>query len=159
MADIRHWAFSLCVVMVACGLAGMLLPKTNLEKMFKMAVSVFFLVSILSPFVISAPALHFDIQTYSDEDIQRRAQRLMDTVDAQSEEMIKHDLTKIISDKLEQMGINYTSITIHITSNGQNGTAVPIADIELERILEPQHQSIRRELTETLGFAVRLGYS
>jgi len=158
MGAIRQWAFSLCVVMVACGMMSMLLPKTNLDKMFRMAVSVFFMCCLLSPFVLQSPQLRIEVQQMSQQEIQHRAQRLTAVADVQSEQAFKNELEKIVGQNLAGKGINYTDITIHITTKGQNGEAVPVVDIELDREHEPEHQSIRRQLMSELGLEVRLGY-
>jgi len=158
MDAIRQWAFSLCSAMVACGLAQMLLPKSNMEKVFRVSVSVFFLCCLLSPLVLQNPELRIEIVDYSQADIEARAQKLAGVVEDQSDEAIRQSLEKIVEQKLQEKGIKDTGITIHITTNGQHDSEEPVVEILLGRAYEAEHERIHTELETELGVEVRLGY-
>jgi len=144
--------------MVTCGIIGMILPKTSLEKMFRMAVSVFFLTTLLAPFALEAPAITFDLQSYSFEDIQRRADRLEEATDIATLEVFRADLEKIVEQKLDEMGIIYTQLAIHITTDGQNNQPDAVVDLRLDSRHQHDHQRIRRQISGELGLDVRIGY-
>lgn len=158
MDSIRQWAFSLCVAMAAGGIAQMLMPKSGLEKIFRLTVSAFFLCCLLSPFVFRMPLLELDVKAYEQESIDQRAKRLTDTVGHQTEQVAKQDIEKIIAEKLAEMGIKYHRITININTNGQNNPEVKTVEIELDRVHQREHDHIRKELTGTFGLDFRLGY-
>jgi len=156
MAGIRQWAFSICCTMVACGLAQILLPKSNMERLFKLCVSVFFLCCLLSPILLQKPELRVQVQEYAQEDIQRRAEQLSEVVERQSTSAVQASLEKIVADKLLEMGINYSSVAIHINTNGQNADEQFWVQVKLESGHEERRDQIRRELSAELGLDVVL---
>lgn len=158
MEGLRQWAFSVCVAMVVAGVARMLLPKSGLQKVFGITVSVFFLCCLLSPVAFRLPDFALEVEGATTEEIQRRAAALQETVAGQSQDAAKGAVEKIIVDILEEMGINPISITIHINTGGQSASSVESADIVLPRKQEQNHEIIRRVLSEQLGFSIRLGY-
>lgn len=158
MDSIQQWAFSICVAMVACGIARMLLPNSGLSKIFSITVSVFFLCSILSPALLRNPSLQIQIEEISREEMERRAQNLTNTLNIQSETALVYRLEKIIAEKLSETGIKYTDIAININTDGQE-PSVESVDITLDHSHEEDHESILRELQNTLGLPVRLGYT
>lgn len=158
MQSIRQWAFSVCCAMVACGLAQLLLPKSSMQRMFKLCISVFFLCCLLSPVLLQSPDLRIEIREYAQEDMQRRAERLVEVVERQSDAAAESELRKIVEEKLLQMGINDRRIAIHINTNGQNSAEGILVEITLDEALEPEHDRIWKELSNSLGVEVRLGY-
>jgi hypothetical protein len=136
----------------------MLLPKSNLQKVFGITVSVFFLCSLLLPVMSGLPGIQIQIEETVEPDIQRRAAALAETAELQARGIATGSVEKIISERLAEMGINDADIAIHITTNGQHEPTVESADITLDAIHEPQHRQIRAALAETLGFEVYLGY-
>lgn len=158
MQAIQQWAFSICAAMVACGLAQMLLPPSNMEKVFRTTVSVFFLCCLLSPMLLRGSELRFELEEYTQADIEQRAARLTGEVDRQAGAAAGEDLKKIVEQKLAQMGINYLDIAININTNGQSAEDTARVDILLDTALEPEHDRIRSQLEE-LGMDIRLVYT
>lgn len=159
MDAIRQWAFSLCAAMVACGIAQLLMPKSTLESMFKLVSSVFFLCCLLSPVMLRFPGIRVETEQYSSALIEEKSRALTGVVERQTQESAEQGLEKNIAAKLRQMGINYYSITINMSINGQSEEQIDSVDIELEKIHANNHGHIHQELTETFGVPVRLGYA
>ncbi|MDR2932906.1 MAG: stage III sporulation protein AF [Oscillospiraceae bacterium] len=159
MDGIRQWAFSACVAMVTCGIARLILPKGNLQKVFSITVSVFFLCCLLLPIAVEFPNIQIQTETYSQEEIERRAKALTDMVGSQTGRAAEDNIKKIIAEKCAEMGIKYMDITININTNGQNGPEIESVDVTLEKAHEYRHDAIHRELANSLGLKVRLGYA
>jgi len=155
MEGIRVWAFSLCAAMAACGISRMILPKSNLQKVFGITVSAFFLCVILSPAILSYPDFKLQAEESALPDIRRRAEALAGAADSQAEQAGLMSVEKIIREKLSEMGINGGDAAINIITNGQHVRA----DIVLDNAYEDGHEQIRENLSRALGFDVRLGYS
>ncbi|WRS28150.1 stage III sporulation protein AF [Oscillospiraceae bacterium MB08-C2-2] len=158
MEAVKEWAFSLCAAMVACGIGQMVLPKSNLEKLFRLTVSVFFLCCLLTPFFLRGPGLALDVEIEALPDIGERAARLEQVLEEQSQRQITTSMEKIIQDKLQKMGINYHTITINITTNGQNDTQVDGVKLTLEKQHQASGPLIQKTLENELGLAVELEY-
>ena len=157
MEGIRQWAFSICAAIVACGIARMLVPKTSLEKIFSLTVSVFFLCCLLSPALLRAPRVSIELREYSQEEMNERARALQEVVGRQQNAAEEESVRKIIAEKLSQMGIKYYSVTIDITTEGQSEAACT-ATIILDNTHRQDHDRIAERLERELGIQVRLGY-
>lgn len=158
MDGIRQWAFSVCSAMVACGIAGLVLPRGNLEKMFRLTVSVFFLCCLLSPVILPSSSLNISVREHSQEDIRSRADRLTEATQDQAGEFAVRSLEKIIAAKLDEMGIKYGDITINISTSGQSEGWVETVEIILDRQHEPRHAQILQSLEDAFELQFRLGY-
>lgn len=49
MEAIKSWVMTICFAAIAAGMAGIIAPSGNLEKIFKYVISLFFLACILVP--------------------------------------------------------------------------------------------------------------
>jgi hypothetical protein len=158
MDSLKQWALALSAAMVAAGLCRMLMPSGSMEKMFRTAVSVFFLCCLLSPFVLELPSLAIQPEDTSGAEIEERVRRLEDAVHSQTEDAARWELAKLVGEKLAELGINYYDVTITMEQNGQSG-ALPTAAITLDPVRERDHRAIKAALERELGFAVRLEYT
>lgn len=158
MSAIKQWAFSLCATMVACGILQMLMPKSNLEKMLRLVVSVFFLCCVLSPIVLRSPELMVDIEVASDQEIAERSRRVTELAESQARNAAAFALEQMVAGKLSQMGINAHALTININTNGQNAVELASAEIVLDETYKTRHDTLVRELEAELGVTVMLTY-
>ena len=158
MGAVRQWAFALCAVMVACGMAHMLLPKSNLEKMFRMVISIFFLCAVLSPVILGAPEIFFEAPALSQAEISERARRVEEVADRQTINMARKGLEETIAAKLSGRGIKVHDVTINIITNGQNAIELESAVIILDRGEQPRQMEITAELERELGCPVTLQF-
>jgi hypothetical protein len=159
MASIRQWAFSVCVAMVICGIARILIPKGSMQKVLGITISAFLLCTILSPILLQNPSFSLDIRAQSNEDIAERARRLTETVDRQEEEAVSAGVRKIVGEKLTEMGINYLHITIHISQNGQSEMVIGQVEVLLDRKYAEGAAGIRDVLQEELEIPVTLAFA
>lgn len=159
MDAIKQWAFAVCAAMIAVGISRMILPKSSVEKVFKITASVFFLCCLLSPIVISSPNLKIELSEYPRQDIQGRVDALNQVVNEQTGQSIEKQLIKIIETKLQEKGIKYYAITINMNRKGQSEQPVEYVAIELDAAYEQEHKSMLAMLEDELGLSVRLGYA
>lgn len=156
MEAVKQWGFSLCAAMVACGIAHMMLPKSNLEKMFRMVVSVFFICAILSPIVLRDTGLMVDIAFGAEVEIADRSGRVAEVADRQTLDRMRADLEKMIADKLSQKGIKVREVTININTSGQNSVQITSAEVLIASEHREQLDTISVELESELGCPVRI---
>ena len=159
MESLQAWAFSVCSSMVACGLAQMILPKGSMQKIFQVTVSVFFLCCLLSPIVLRAPELRVEAQTYTQEEIERRAEKTQEVARMQSQRVVQKEIRQIIAEKLADMGINARDITINISSDERQKEEIWEVTLLLSKTDETKHRKIVQELEKALGVAVHVRYT
>lgn len=158
MQALREWAFSICTAMVVCGIALQIMPKSNLEGIFKLVVSVFILCIMLSPIIILVPHERIVLEEYSSAVAEEKAENLRRVVEDQAQISAKWQAEKFIEDKLLQMGIKYHDVTININTNGQS-EAADLVDIILDKSMLPQHEKTVMRLEDALQMDVRLSYA
>lgn len=158
MAEIKTWAFSACAALIAGGIAQMLIPKSNMEKIFKLTVSIFFLCCLLSPFIIMRPDLMLDFSQESAYEMEQKTEELDKILQEQSMVAYKASIEKIIIDKCAQMGIKHKSITINIYNEGQSDTPVIDVELILDISHQQEHKEIKEEFEKFLELKVLLGY-
>lgn len=158
MQALREWAFAVCAAMVACGIALQIMPKSNLEGVFKLVVSMFFLCILLSPIMIRLPQERIVLEEYSTALIEEKSEQLRQVVEQQTQAGVNLRVQKIIEGKLRQMGIKYHDVTININTNGQSDAA-DSAEIVLDESMRPQHEDIGARLTDALQMDVRIQYA
>lgn len=156
MDTVKQWAFSACATMIACGLAQMVLPRSNLEKIFRLTVSVFFLCCLLSPLVLTRPELRLEWEDYSSRQVQERAQQLEQELLSQTKTALDRDLKKIIEEKLDEMGIKCHTVTINMITNGQNEQQLDGVELVLDAAHERERESVRDEIQQLLGLPVKI---
>ncbi|MCI8649282.1 MAG: hypothetical protein HFG20_04115 [Anaerotruncus sp.] len=158
MDGIRQWAFGLCAAATACGVAQMVLPKSNLQKMFRMTASIFFLCCLLSP-VALAP---ISLDSAPREDLQRqteqRAQQLRSAVEEQSGRIATEHIRLTAAEILETLGVEYEKIYITIHEDDTDSISISECEVELDSRYLPRHQEIRAALQQSLGVDVLLAY-
>ena len=159
MASIKQWALSVCMAMVICEIARLLLPRGNMQKVFGITISAFLLCCALSQFFFQWPETRLDIHTQPVEEIETRARRLTETVRMQEKAAVSLGLEKIVGGKLAEMGINYSHITIHISQAGQSEINVGQVEIILDEAHNSDAPEIVAALQRELGIAVTLVFA
>ncbi|MDR2909312.1 MAG: stage III sporulation protein AF [Oscillospiraceae bacterium] len=158
MDAVKQWAFALCATMIACGLAQMIMPRSNMEKTFRMVISIFFLCAVLSPIVLVSPPLRVDMPQDGYSQSQERARAVEEVAGRQTIEMASRSLEQIVSDNLAQRGINVHSITINITVGESDTPRLENAGLVLDIAHEEEGGAISKELESELGCPVNISY-
>ena len=160
MEWIRQWAGALCCAAVAAGAAGIAAPGGSMNRMFRRVLGVFFLCCVVSPFS-GAELREF---SFSAEEWMPQQQEITQAVEDRERELFfqtaEEKLARIVSEKLNQMGITGAAVIVYIN---ENKTEILPEDIVLEAVLpqeyEPMHEEICRRLEYELGITVRVGYA
>ena len=92
MESIRQWAFGICAAAIACGLAQLILPKSNMQRLFNITSSVFFLSCLLSPLALAPISLDLESAEEMQREVQRRAKNLTSAVEEQTGEIASESI-------------------------------------------------------------------
>lgn len=153
----RQWAFSVCAAAVAGGMAHMLLPKSNLAKIFSLTLSAFFLCSLLSPLLLNRGQLRFEIQDYGGYSAQDTASRLEEIAQAHMLEQARGTVIKLAEGALTEAGLPFKKIDAIVNMDEENSISFTEVIITLEQE-SAQEERIREVLERRLGLAVKLVY-
>lgn len=156
MSAIKQWAFSLCAAMVAAGLVRMLLPKSSMEKLLRMVISVFFLSCLLSPAVLRDPALMVETEAAGREEMSARSERVTELAEKQLMDSARSALERLVREKLSQRGINAHEVTINIIAEEENDPRLESVELVLDSDDQEGHGDLCQELGRELGAPVTI---
>jgi hypothetical protein len=119
MEAIKSWAMTICFAAIAAGMAGIIAPSGNLEKIYKFVVSLFFLACVLVPaFALRNVKLpDMNLVAYSDSSA---VNSLQNTVNGQVADQTKIKVSNLICNVCK--GYNVVPMFVYTNvSSDQNG--------------------------------------
>ena len=116
---------SICITLVATSIFSMLLPNSQLDKVIKFAISLFFLTSIISPFASTKLNFHLDMD---DIDLDMNRTDLQQEVNSQFSTIAGKNLESSIEKMLIYDGIKVEKVSVMINKTDSN-------DIYISKIL------------------------
>ncbi len=112
MEAVRSWGVTVCLAALAAGIAGMLVPKGNLEKIYKFAVSLFFLCCVLVPLF---NLRHVSLPTLSLSSAGFQAQTLSETVAGQTEGQVRENLAALVRSACKSCGVTPKTVDVSVS--------------------------------------------
>lgn len=152
MDAVRSWAMSVCLAALAAGIAGMLAPKGNLEKLYKFAITLFFLCSVLLPLFglrhVRLPTLHV-----SSADAQTTA--FSQAVAAQSLQQVRDSVANVARAACQKQGVTPFSVDV-VVQQDRNGAYDPQSiAISLNPGDAEKQADVASAVQSTLGIPVK----
>lgn len=125
MEAIRNIGISICISMVVTSIFSMLVPDTKMDKVLKFAISLFFLTSIISPFMTNKITFTMDFSEVAKVEAHSN---LIDTSNKQFSELAATNLERSITKILISEGIAVQKIVVTINKSGT-------ADISISKLI------------------------
>lgn len=149
MEGIRLIGYTICITIVVTAIFSMLVPNTKLDKVLKFAISLFFLTSIVSPFVNNKLDFTIDmsdtINTSKTEDLSESIQNQFLSV---SKKNIESSLVKILAKK----NISVKKIDVLININDDNSISINRLMVYIDKGNEKFKSNIEKILKEEAGY-------
>lgn len=127
MEIVRNFAISICITIVATGIFSMLIPNGTMEKVVKFTVSLFFLLSIIIPFVTGLK--DFKVEYVSGEVLQENNKQLENNINENILNITKSKLEQSIVDILKKNDILVKKVFVDI--NIIDKSSIDISKIEI----------------------------
>ena len=142
MDFIKNWAFAVSAAAIAGAVVLMLAPDGALNKSVRTAVSLFLIISMLSPFVngVDLPSFSLDAEMPSEID-------MSEAVAEQLEVSLRAKITEILS----VYGINAEKINIDISAEDETLTVNKI-----EIIADGSTQEAEKRIKDEIGADVKI---
>jgi stage III sporulation protein AF len=122
MESIKAWAMTICFAALAAGIANIIAPKGRLEKVYKFAVSLFFLCCVLVPaFSLKGISLNLNLSSIT----QQQSNALQETVEEQKLSETESSVSALISETCEKNGV--TPIGVSTTAVADKSGAISIS--------------------------------
>ena len=120
MDEIKSWVLTICFAAVAAGMAGILAPSGNLEKIFKFVISLFFLACVLIP-VFSMKKISISEFLPAASSCVSDSGSLQDFVTKQEIDEVKIRISNLVCSCCKEYGVNPTYVysTVAKSSSGE----------------------------------------
>ncbi|MEG0571352.1 MAG: stage III sporulation protein AF [Oscillospiraceae bacterium] len=121
MEALKSIGMSLCITAVATSIFSMLIPNSNLEKVIKFAVSLFFITGIVSPFINGNLKVDFNFDDITPPSSQTQFSQGVNT---QFLTIAQNNLQISITKILEKESIKTKKITVKINISEQKSISI-----------------------------------
>lgn len=130
MNGIKTMAASICLTLLACGIFSLLIPKSNLEKVMKFALGVFFLSSVVFPFTQGNLDFSFSFSStsleFSDRTVEEGVEQSLIGIGQQK-------VTAEIEAILEKNNVRFEKVETQIHIDEENNITISKIKISLPR--------------------------
>ncbi len=148
MDGIKEIGFSVSIILIVTGIFSMLVPTDRMEKTMKLTLSVFFLISLVTPFVNAD--FSFDVsdsyKEYAYEDTALSAGFNEKTKNL-TEQYIASQLKNLLKDE----GYYVNKITVSVNITAQNSIDISEVVITLPETYIQKEDKIKAVIKENLG--------
>ena len=158
MDNVRTWALSLCVALVAGGVCHLLLPNKSMEKIFQLVASSFFLCCVLAPFLSGALPLLEDLEVEIPQDAMPALENLNGTVDQQVLALTEQRLEDQLGDHLRAHEIVPLEIDVSIHAQEDHSIRLDQIAVTVSKEQTPNAGTIRFLTEELLGMEPAVYY-
>lgn len=127
MEVVRNFGISICITIVATGIFSILIPNGTMEKVVKFTVSLFFLLSLIIPFVNGLK--NFKINYISNDITTQSNKNLENNINQNIINITKSKLEQSIFDILKKNDILIKKVSVDI--NIIDKSSIDISKIEI----------------------------
>ena len=143
MDGIRSWAITLCFAALAAGMAGIIAPKGNMEKVFKFTVSLFFLCCILVP-VFNLKHINLNIQI--PDTSKKVTYNMQDEIKKQVSEESEKKIKDLVEDSFQKTGVEPRSITVDVDVSQDGSYQVK----SIKAVIKHEYMKYKESLINTI---------
>jgi stage III sporulation protein AF len=152
MDSIKQWAMTICFAALAAGLANIIAPKGNLEKVYKFAVSLFFLCCVLVPlFNLKGISLNMNLQSVTQQN-----SNLQKTVDEQKLSEIQSSVSALITEACQKKGVTPLSVTTKAVIDKSGNIAISSVVVKLKKENMVKKTEIVSAVKDELGIDITI---
>ncbi len=149
MEGIRMIGMSLCVTAAVTALFSMLVPDNRMEKVLRFAVSLFFLTSLVSPFLSGGLDFHMDLSV---PDSAQSDPGLAQSVESQFTGLAEKKVASAVEKALAQEGIPVKKVQVSININEDGGISITKMCITVNGEEHPDTGKIAETVKREVGF-------
>lgn len=144
--SIKDWAFSICVASICGTMMNIILPKGDLQKIFKTVYSVFFLCCILSPisnYIFSEADIDFN---FFNKDVIYEISK--NDIFANQNELLENEIQEKTIFFLEENNIKVKNISVKI--NILDEGSIEIDDFDIS-VISGDEENIKNIVMQEIG--------
>lgn len=153
MSAFYGWSISICLSAVAASIFELLIPKGNMEKMFRFILGVFMVCIILVPInnVVSSIKNNITIQKYQYQDGEYNSYVNEQYINSAKEVIYNKSL-----ESLSDMGVNAKSIDVTMDIDNDNNISMVLVEITLPKSESDNKQKIENTIYDNIGIECKV---
>lgn len=152
MDAIRSWAMSVCLAALAAGIAGMLAPKGNLEKIYKFSITLFFLCSILVPLI---GLRHVRLPTFAVSSADTQTAELSQTVADQTLQQVRENVADVARSVCQKQGVTPFSVDVVVQKDASGAYDPQSISLSLQAGDAGKQAEVTSAVQNALGIPVK----
>jgi len=148
METIKAIGMSICVTLVVTSIFSMLMPDTKLDKVIKFSISLFFLTSLISPFITSDIKINVDID---DIVLESKSTNLSQASQTQFFSLAEKNIQSALIRYLQNEDINVRKIEVCINKIDNNNISISKLMVYINREQEETATRIKALVKREVG--------
>jgi hypothetical protein len=155
MDALKSWGITLCLAVLAAGIAGIIAPSGKMEKVFKFAVSLFFLCCVLVP-LFNIKSIHLDKIEINQFGVSYNS-AINATVNEEAARIAQQNVEQLIKNSCKTCGVEPEAVNVKIAANPASGEInVVSAEIVLKKRDMAKSSKISDTVMRSLGITVNI---
>lgn len=154
MDELKSWATTVCLAALAAGIAGIIAPSGKFEKVYKFAVSLFFLCCMLTP-LFSMKNINLGGFDLSQAQQSSSTSSMQSTVNSEAQQMAEQNIKNLISGCCKNCGVTPLGITVN-TNYKSGKISVQSAVITLKKADISKQSALKDEINNKVGISVEV---
>ena len=149
METIKSWATVICITLILTTIFSMLVPKGSMEKIIQFTISMFFIVSFITPFLTKLPSLSLDVEAAATPQT-RETQSLEDSMKQKLLELTASNLEVKANGFLEEIWVQAEKIAVLINNETDDRITISKITVWLDKSYRDQASRIEAKLKEEM---------
>lgn len=152
MEALKSWGITVCLAALAAGVAGIIAPGGKMDKVYKFAVSLFFLCCMLVPLfnLKNIPLGSVNLaNTYT-----ASGNNLDSTVKTQEKLLARQKIAKLIKSCCESCGVKPLGVDVYLKNDSASQISVDNIEVTLRAKDMPKKSDIEENIKNRLGITV-----
>ena len=151
MEELQSWAVTVCMAALAAGIAGIVMPKGNLERTYKFTLSLFFLCCVLIPaFQLKNIRLNIDMPALSSS----TGEAIQSTVDSQKITQAQDSVSRLVTETFQKNGATPQSVRTSMSMAKDGTMSVDRVDVVLSRTDYARADALTKAVQNSLGIPI-----
>lgn len=154
MDAIKSWAMTICFAAIVAGMAGIMAPSGNLEKVYKFVVSLFFLTCVLVPvFALRNIKIQdLNLVTYTDSTV---SYSLQNTINGQVIDQTKIKISDLICNCCKTFDVVPMFVYVSVSSDKDGNIKIDSCKAVIKQEDAAKKSEMTTAVKEQLGLDIQ----
>jgi hypothetical protein len=154
MDALKSWALTICFAALAAGIAGIIAPSGKIEKVYKFAVSLFFLCCLLVPLFSLKNISLTGIDLNKTSGVS--SSELNSVVSEQAAGVARQNISQLVARCCRSCGVEPVKVNVLVSTGTDGAMSVKSAEVVLRAADMAKKAKIATTVMNRLGMSVKI---